>query len=235
MPLTENNYENFYLGNGAEYLIMSELFLLGVEAHKLNPDIGIDILVTNKAAIRFREKEEIQYHIQVKSSFLIKDEAKFYIHEDELNNLCSDKLSVTFFCYAEPVIKAEPQSFERGDHEPWWESEMASFDRHIYENEFHTVKLQGCLSAVDFKNIKINYIWLNCEQLKRAISEKYIYQTRKGKLYKLTINTKNGHPVIIGHKEIGSPVGEITNTYYLIKPCRGTGRLNGGDFLCEHY
>ena len=49
MPLSNQTFESFYMGNAAENKIMSELFFLGYEAFKLNPDIGLDILVTNKA------------------------------------------------------------------------------------------------------------------------------------------------------------------------------------------
>ncbi|PMY29434.1 hypothetical protein C1Y35_31910 [Pseudomonas sp. GW456-L14] len=236
MPITKNDFENFYLGNGAEHKIISELFLHGFEAHKFNPDIGIDILATNKAACHFLGKEEQQHHIQVKSTFLINGEAVFYINEQELDFLTGDDKAVLVLCYVSPVIMAEPQSFERGDFEPWWEGEMASFDRHIYENEFKNLKKSGCLSVVDFKQFNIDYIWLNKPQLKKAIDERYIYKSGGFDLYRMILSVNEGGSLQIkGETDIGSPVGEIRNIYYLLKNSRGHGRLASGDFLLEHY
>lgn len=236
MPITIDNFENFYLGSGAEHKIISELFLHGFEAHKFNPDIGIDILVTNKAACHFTNEEEQQHHVQVKSTFLIKGEAIFYIKEQELNFLTADDKAVVIFCYVSPVIRAEPQSFERGDFEPWREGEIASFEQHIYDNKFRLLKKSGCLSTIDFKRFDIEYIWLNSLQLKRAITEGYIYKGDSNDLYRMVLNTDEEHGLQMkGKTELGTPVGEIKNIYYFLKESRGRGRLASGDFLLEHY
>ena len=239
MPLTKENYENFYLGNGAEHKIMSELFLHGFEAHKFNPDIGIDILVTNKAFSRFKGLDEVSHHLQVKSVFLINGEASFFIDKDELSYLKNDKKAVLILCYFSPIIEAEPKSYDRGDYEPWWESQEASFMRHVYETDFQKIKNEGCLSQIDFKGFEMKYIWLNHAQIDRAIKEEFINYSHdyKGKhLYKLALKDKEDEGIsIIGKSEAGHPISEISNIYYLLKNSKSLGRLETGDFLIDHY
>lgn len=235
MPLTKENFENFYLGSGAEHKITSEIFLHGFEAHKFNPDIGIDLLVTNKASCQFHETEEISHHLQIKSTFLINGEARFFIKDDELNFLKADKRTTVVFCYFSPIIAAEPKSFDRGDFEPWWEKEEASFMRHLYETEFRNIKKEGCLSKLDFKGFKMNYIWLNNAQLNRAIDEGFIFNSHEN-LHKLTLTEKHDEPVtILSNEQNGYPISEIKNIYYLLKGSKSSDRLHHGDFLLDHY
>ncbi len=235
MPLTKKNFENFYLGSGAEHKIISEIFLHGFEAHKFNPDIGIDLLVTNKAFCQFHDAEEISHHIQIKSTFLIDGKARFFINSEELDFLKSDKRTTTVFCYFSPIIAAEPKSFDRGDFEPWWEKEEASFMRHLYETEFREIKKEGCLSKLDFKGFNMSYIWLNNTQLNRAIDEGFIFHSHEN-LYKLTITERREEATtILGKKENGHPIPEIKNIYYLLKNSKTSGRLYHGDFLLDHY
>ncbi|KAF1071791.1 MAG: hypothetical protein GAK45_00412 [Pseudomonas citronellolis] len=237
MPLTPDNYENFYLGTGAELQVMSELFLLGVEAHKLNPDIGTDLLVTNKAAQRYRDAAPCEYHVQVKSTFLVNQAASFYIAADELAALAADARTVLVLCYASPLIQAEPQSFERGDNEPWWEAEMASLDQHVYATDFVNAKRSGCLSTLDFKRLHLSYLWLNQRQLQRALQEGYFQDAAWADtpLCQLKLSLDEYGPTLHGAEDDGRPVAEIRNLYYLLKPSRGQHRLEGGDFLYEHY
>lgn len=234
MPLTKENYENFYLGNGAEHKVMSEAFLHGFEAHKFNPDIGIDLLITNKAFCQFHKADEISHYLQIKSTFLIYDQAQFFIKKDELTYLKEEKVTIVF-CYFSPIIEAEPKSFDRGENEPWRDSEEASFMVQLYEKEFSVIKKDGCLSKLDFKSFEMNYIWLNSTQLDRAISEGFIAYSHSD-LHKLVLTSSNKEGVsIIGKKQTGVVISEIKNIYYLLKKNRSSCRLNSGDFLLDHY
>lgn len=235
MPLTKDNYENFYLGNGAEHRIISELFLHGFEGHKFNPDIGIDILVTNKAFSQFHESNEAVHYLQVKATFLIDGEARFYIKESELEYLKSEDRLASIFCYFRPIIEAEPKNFDRGDFEPWWESEEASFMRHLYETEFRELRKMGCLSQLDFKGFDMGYIWLNNAQLIRAIEERFI-QPGQGEFWKLVLKSDEDDALVISGPDSDEvPVSEIENLYYMLKESKSSDRFAKGDFLVSHY
>jgi hypothetical protein len=235
MPLTKENYEHFYLGNGAEHKIISELFLHGFEAHKFNPDIGVDLLVTNRARRQFHDAEEVSHYLQIKSTFLINNQALFFLSPAEYDFLVADEKITAVFCYFSPVITAEPKSFDRGVDEPWWESEEASFMRHLYETEFAETKKERCLSQLDFKGFEMKYFWLNSAQLKKAVEERLFTKTKTG-LNMLKIEDGEDQSLrFVRLEERLDPAPEITNIYYLLKPSRSLGRLDSGDFLRDHY
>lgn len=53
MPITKENMQKFYRGAAAENIVASKALLHGFEAHKYNPDLGVDLLITNKARQKF--------------------------------------------------------------------------------------------------------------------------------------------------------------------------------------
>lgn len=234
MPITKDTYENFYLANGAEHKIMSEIFLHGFEAHKFNPDIGIDLLVTNKALRNFKGVEESTHYLQIKSTFLINGEAVFFIDKDELDFLKGDKNIAMVFCYFSPVIAAEPKSYDRGDFEPWRDSEDASFMMHLYETRFRELRKDGGLSQFDFKGFKMGYIWLNNKQLNKALDEGYIIHAYDN-LNKMVISDIEAEPLAVKGKDSnGHLISELKNVYYLLKENQTSSRLEDGCFLFEH-
>jgi len=248
MPLDKQNYENFYLGNGAEFKIMSEIYLLGYEAAKMNPDIGIDLLVTNKARSIFKGSEEIIQYLQIKSSFLIDSEAKFSINKEEMEFLISEEKLATVLCFFMPIIAAEPKSYDRGDFEPWRESLEAELETMNYKENFRDLRKKGCLSQIDFKSFDMGYIWLNNQQMKKAIDEKYfdLKKNIKDKSEYYEIKLRIEHLEFDGEKyetlnlidknnSVGTPISEIRNLYYLFKDNYTKNRIEIGDFLQEHY
>jgi len=244
MPLDKNNFEQFYLGNAAEHKIMSDLFFLSLESHKLNPDIGLDLLVTNKAICQFKNAKEIQHYLQIKSTFYINNCAKFYISENELKYLRDTDDVSTVFCYITPLIEETAKSFDRGDFEPWRESLDAEGEYHLYHNNFHEIKKDGCLSALDFKGFEMKYIWLNNKQLNTSFKDGYFKKLNKknnsDQLYYLELASDEDNMLTIVNNnttpiESETLISEVQNLYYLFNHSQTKDRLDGGDYLFSHY
>jgi len=237
MPLSNQTFESFYMGNAAENKIMSELFFLGYEAFKLNPDIGLDILVTNKAFSQFHKIPQIQHYLQVKSTFLINDTATFSLTQDDLDFLSNELDVTTVFCYIQPIIEATADSYSRGDHEPWRNALDAEAECIIYGSEsFKELKKTNCLSSLDFKGFQTGYIWLNSAQLLRAQEENIFspwVSNKSVKMQSMTIKLDKIDNCITINDYCVIP--EIKNIYYLLKESNTKKRLIDGDFLFEHY
>lgn len=236
MPITKSNFEQFYAGAGAEFKIISDLFLHGFEAYKPSPDIGFDILVTNKALSKFKGEVEFHKYLQVKSTFMVNNEVSFFLTDDEINCLiCDDNVS-TVFCYFKPCFDPDPQSFERGDFEPWMEDLEASYQENLYKNHFREIKREGCLTQLDFKQLQVEYFWLNNNQLRRAVNNGVFERLPDKDLYKMTVRAEDGFLYTSERGEYETMlVNEITKIYYMFNTCRGEQRLLDGDFLQAHY
>lgn len=234
MPIDETSYKNFYLGNGAEYHIMSELFLHGYEASKMTPDIGIDILVTNKARQYYEKKEEKSFYFQVKSTFLINDEAIFYLKEEELNFLISDPSIYLILCYFSPEIAADPKSLAPDNSDtPFFDELEAGWMKQAYEENFRELKRNGNQGVIEFKRFDLNYLWLNNKQIKRAMNEN-VFEKKSfdnAELMKLTIKVdKNAIEI----DQIGNVCPELQNIFYLLNGCSSSNKFNDGCFSIMH-
>ncbi|WP_426788013.1 hypothetical protein [Xanthomonas campestris] len=237
MPLAPDNYENFFLGTAAEFRIASEVYFHGFEASKYTPDFGVDLAVTNAARVRFKGEEPSFNYLQVKATFVINNAATFYLSTQELEYLRSRSEITTVFCCVIPQIVAHPQSFDRGDFEPWRPALDAELDQQNYDSHFAELRKQhGCLSALDFKSFGFEYFWLNVTQLNRSIEEKCweILSFPDSKVAKLGVR------ILDGAIELGSPeeslllVNETRNLYYRLKPNASTARLDTGAFAHGH-
>lgn len=237
MPLAPDNYENFFLGTAAEFRIASEVYFHGFEASKYTPDFGVDLAVTNAARVRFKGEEPSSHHLQVKATFVINNAATFYLSMQELDYLRSRPEITTVFCCVIPQLRAHPQSFDRGDFEPWRPALEAELDQLSYDRHFAALRKQhGCLSALDFKGFGFEYFWLNATQLDRSVAEQCwkILPSPDSAVAKLEVAIQDGAI------ELGSPegslrlVGETRNLYYRLKPNASTARLDGGAFAQVH-
>ncbi|WP_298694461.1 hypothetical protein [uncultured Sulfuricurvum sp.] len=237
MPLSNQTFESFYMGNAAENKIMSELFFLGYEAFKLNPDIGLDILVTNKAFSQFHKITQIQHYLQVKSTFLINGTATFSLTDDDLNFLSNGLDVTTVFCYIQPIIEATADSYSRGDYEPWRNALEAEGESIFYgSKDFKELKKTNCLSSLDFKGFQMGYIWFNSAQLLRAQEENIFspwVSDKNVKMQSITIKLNEISNCITINDQ--SVIPEIRNIYYLLKESSTKKRLTNGDFLFNHY
>jgi len=238
MPLHELNYENFFLGNAAEFWIASQVYFNGFEASKLSPDFGIDLLITNAARSKFKDEALSSRLLQIKSSFLVAGEAKIHVDPNELDYLASRAELATVFCFFTPVIEGHPQSFDRGDFEPWRESLDAQIDQMNYDAHFHVNKrTNGCLSAFDFKGFSFDYFWLNSVQLARSIEEHFWTDSKfQGKSVKTLSVIKHDAQILIQkNSEQCMLIGEVQNLYYWLNNNKSSYKLSCGAFIFDHY
>ena len=111
MYIVDENYRQFYFGTGVEYFFISQFYMMGVEAYKLNPDIGYDICVTNKGNARFKGDKSIDYFVQVKSAILVKNKTCFWIKKEDFEILMNDDKAVLICGMYKPIMRADPNSF----------------------------------------------------------------------------------------------------------------------------
>ena len=232
MPLDKNSYYNFYLGNCAEHYLMSELFFHGYEANKMSPDIGIDILVTNKARQYFQKEKAKLIYLQVKSTFLVNNKAVFFIKENELEFLLSDPSINTVFCFFIPKIEADPKSLKQDlSDTPWFEELEASWMCQMYAENFRDLRRNGELEVLEFKSFGFKYFWLNNAQLRKG-KEEGIFVSAFNNLVKLTVQVANS---VIEIDPVGAICPEISNIFYLLNGCYSQDRFNEGCFAYCHY
>lgn len=238
MPLDELNYENFFLGNAAEYWVASQLYFHGFEAGKYSPDFGIDLVVTNAARSKFKGEELWTRFLQIKSSFLVQGAARIYVDPGELDYLASESGISSVYCFFTPRIEGEPQSFDRGDFEPWRASLEAEMDQNFYDTHFHARKQEiGCLSSFDFKGFDLDYFWMNNRQLNRSIEEGFWSdEWVKGKHLKMLRAEKvEDEILLVNHVGKYPVIRETRNIYYLYKRSKSSDKVEQGAFNFDHY
>lgn len=89
MPIDSANWESFYQGAFAEHHISGLFYFYGFEAQKVSPDVGIDLIVTNLARVRFTGDAPLHAEVQVKSMLLDGTGAQVSISAQELEELCT--------------------------------------------------------------------------------------------------------------------------------------------------
>lgn len=109
MPITKDNYKNFYYGTGSEYFFISKFYMMGYEANKLNPDIGYDLLVTNKAKEIYEDQVKISFCVQVKSSIMVKEKTSFWIEMENFISLIKDPAAILLLAFYEPYLRQIPK------------------------------------------------------------------------------------------------------------------------------
>lgn len=238
MPLTSQNYENFFLGTAAEYRIASEVYFHGLEANKFTPDFGVDLIVTNAAQVHLKGASPFTHHLQVKATFVVQSCATFYLGDDELRMLLAQPDLSCVFCCVIPCIEAHPQSFERGDFEPWRPALDAELDQRAYDAHFNALRQQhGCLSAIDFKGSDFCYFWLNTRQLQRSVDEGcWAAAPSIAVAMRMRATLKDDTMRLASTQgECVQLVREVQNLYYLLKLNASSAKLAAGAFALEHY
>lgn len=243
MPISKDNYKNFYYGTGSEYYFISKFYMLGYEAYKLNPDIGYDLLVTNKAKELHEGQEKVDFCVQVKSSIMVKENTSFWIEMENFVTLINDPTAVLLLAYYEPVFKVDPKSFDYfymlSDF-PWSDD----IDKEIMQQnimDYHSMTIEERNRIFRFNDFNYEYLWINSKQINRLNDEAYFYDiSRNGKDYKaLNINrdreTNNLSIINPKNKCNYGVVPEIRNLYYLVNDCRSKAELIKGKCLWEHY
>lgn len=239
MPLTAQNYENFFLGAAAEYRIASEIYFHGFEATKYTPDFGIDLGVTNAAQMHLKGASARSHALQIKAAFVLNGSARFYMRGEDMTHVIGRDDMSCVFCCVTPHIQAHPQSFHRGDFEPWRSSLDAEMDQRAFDQDFAALRKQhGCLSAIDFKGFDFEYFWFNARQLKRSVDDGYWAPAAwAGEDVQHLQVVLDGDAI-----EIASPRGdrlrlvpEVRNLYFLLKDNASSFKLAAGAFALDHY
>lgn len=244
MPITIENYRNFYFGTSAEFQIMSEVFLLGHEASKLTPDAGFDLIVTNKARQRFENSKPSCFYLQIKFAFEIDKNIRFYINRNEFDLLCADDSAVAVFCYAQPEIAYDPRSFDQRHIQSdmhWEQQNQKDFDRLVYDSKWSPPYGNDLLKkhikngSVEIRRTATRYFWLNNKQLQRAKCEQAFTLIKNKDLLMLSLQSnQDGSAAIVfrGYKERLCP--ELFDIRYAISGCHGSKVFHDGNYLVAH-
>jgi hypothetical protein len=196
MPLIEDSFENFYRGNSAENIVSSQIFFHGFEAHKFNPDFGVDLLVTNKARQKFLGESSLELSVQVKSSLAVKERASIAINKEEFAHLMKQINPVLTSIIFEPEFIGEPSrhyyldSYSQTLHsmDEWLDKVWAEQQ---YHSQFNVPKsrdkeeyLKNKKAANNFAldGYKSTLFWLNRIQLNKALDLRVLQEgSGKGK------------------------------------------------------
>ena len=234
MPLTDEFFENFYRGNAAEQIVSSQVFIHGFEAHKFNPDFGVDLLVTNKARQKFLSETPKEINIQVKSSLVVKNRASIKIKKEELEHLLEHDNPVLVSVLFEPEFIGNPSQREYldsyaqtiHDMDEWLDKSWAEQQ---YHSQFDTLKSHDkeqylknrrAANNLELDGYKSSLFWLNKNQLKTAL-EAGILQDGKGNgkdNYYLNFNKEESEywQFISDKNDVYFPLIEITYLSYLL-------------------
>ena len=235
MPINLENCESFYQGAFAEHHISSLFYLYGYEAHKVSPDMGIDLIVTNFARARFKGKPPLHNEIQVKSVLLDANGAYTTMSAEEL-----DYLSVGEHRYCVFVILhglsgglVDPQSFERGDDPDASNLVDRDIQRYIEQQaatEGRSRRRQGWLSIHDFGHVDVTPFWLHSSQMKR-MRDTGKWKQRPDGSFGLAIDLKD-ETVYVDDIPL---ISELHNIRYIVENCRAGSRIREGDLSIYDY
>lgn len=253
MPLTEDNYRKFYRGSSAEYYVTSKAYFHGFEAHKYNPDFGLDLAISNKARRQYYNEESKQLDLQVKSSLVVKNKAMFYLREEEIEFLLSQEQAATVFCMFDSMIFQSPEVYHNRDsaisdihrnedhlvsslrkqtYDKQFEKTMMTFNGEEYECDQNIIDGR----RLDVDDVKVTLIWLNKKQLTKAIEEGFILKIldkyeESSYIYMLSLYKKDNDCFIFEKgKNKYVPHPEISSLSYLLFGCAGGSALNKEEF-----
>lgn len=222
------------MDNCAEHIVTSQIFFHGFEAHKFNPDFGVDLLVTNKARQKFLGEISKEISIQVKSSLVVKERASIAIDKEEFAHLMKQNNPVLTFVLFEPEFIGEPSrhfhldSYAQTLHsmDEWLEKTWAD---QLYNSQFNIPKSKDRVEFLKNKkaagNLELNgyksrLFWLNKNQLNKALSLGVLQEGKgngKSNYYLNLAKTDDGewHFKSVGQSE-HFPYIEISHLSYLL-------------------
>jgi hypothetical protein len=234
MPITKSNWGNFFQGAFAEHHVCSLFYLYGYETHKVSPDIGIDLLVTNVARTRFLGEAKIIVEVQVKSAISDASGAMVAMDSDELDYLCTgDDRYCVFVIFTGLRAYFDPMSFERGD-DP---DAANAVDRDIWNMWEHRasvegrkMKSRGELSLCDFSDTDITVFWLHSSHMRRLRDGQKFVRLAEGR-FGLKIQKVNS----IVYVEDLPLIAELRNLRFVVGKCKAHSRLREGHMTYDDY
>lgn len=234
MPIDHENCESFYQGAFAEHHICSLFFFYGYEAQKISPDVGIDLMVTNLARVRFHGEAPLHAEVQVKSVLLDENGAYASIFAEELEYLSTGDHRYCVFVVLHGLRGGvDPESFERGDDHDASNAVDRDVLRHMEQraaSEGRACRRQGVLSIHDFNHVDLKAFWLHSSQMRR-MRDSGMWQRRQDGSFSLKIDLEGSSVVVAGIRLIP----ELNDVHYIVRRCRAGDRIRKGDLSMDDY
>ena len=235
MPINLKNCESFYQGAFAEHHISSLFYLYGYEAQKVAPDIGIDLMVTNLARVRFKGEAPLHNEVQVKSILLDANGAYASMSAEELNYLSIGEHRYCVFVILHGLVGSllDPQSFERGDDpdaSKLIDRDIQSYIEQQAAADARSHRRQGWLSIHDFGHVDVTPFWLHSSQMKR-MRDMNNWRQRPDGSFGLMIDLKNA-TVYVDNIPL---ISELLDIRYIVENCRAGNRIRKGELSMDDY
>ena len=234
MPITRDNWENFFQGTFAEHHVCSLFYFYGYEVLRGSPDVGIDWVVTNLARVRFNDDAPLHAEIQVKSALLDQSGAFVAMPADEIDFLCSGEQRYCVFVLLSNLRgSTDPGSYERGDDPDASMALDREIMRHVERRAFEegrTLKRQRVMSIYDFSSVDVTLFWLHSSHLRRLRDERLLKDMgndRRG----LQIDVIDGSVSVAGV----ALIPELCDLSYIVRYCRAGHRIRRGHMSILDY
>lgn len=233
MPINYKNCESFYQGSFAEHHISSLFFFYGYEAQKVSPDVGIDLIVTNLARVRFQEEAPLHAEVQVKSVLLDANGAYAYMSSEELEYLSTGEHRYCVFVILYGLRGGvDPRSFVCGDPDASKavDQDIMSYMEDRAAKNGRTLRREGALSIQDFNHVELQSFWLHSSQMQRLRNEG-MWQKKLDDSFGLKINLEGSSVVVAGIHLIP----ELTEVRYIVEPCHADYKIRNGALSMDDY
>lgn len=234
MPIDHQNCEGFYQGAFAEHHICSLFYFYGYEAQKASPDVGIDLLVTNLARVRFQGENPLYAEIQVKSALLDANGAYATMSSEELEYLSTGEHRYCVFVLIHGLRGCvDPESFERGDDPDASNAVDRDFLRQAEQQaaaDGRALRRNGALSIHAFSHADLESFWLHSSQMKR-MRDDGMWNAREDGSFGLKISMEDSCIVLAGIHLIP----ELSHVHYIVSHCRAGDRIRRGDLSMHDY
>lgn len=233
MPIDHANCESFYQGAFAEHHICSLFYFYGYEALKFSPDVGIDLMVTNLARVRFQGEAPLRAEVQVKSVLLDANGAYASIPAEEFEYLSTGDHRYCVFVILHGLRGSmDPESFERGDDPDASNAVDRDMLKHMEQcaaSQGRAFRRQGVLSIHDFNHVDLKVFWLHSSQM-RKMRERGMWQPQDDS-FGLKIDLDGSSVVVAGIRLIS----ELNDVRYIVKRCCAGDRIRKGDLSMGDY
>lgn len=231
MPITQKNCELFYQGSCAELHVASLFYFAGYEAQKINPDIGVDLTITNLARERFNNDPPRVAQVQVKSALMDSTGASVAILEEELDFLCnSDDRYCVFVLFHDLSNKLDNDSFNLYVElvDKFIDLDVASYEEQRAAKSGRGLRASGELSIHNFSGYKATVFWLNSKQMKRAKDEGLWVRGESD--YRISIEVREG-AIFLGNTPL---VPELSEVRYIMRAAKSQADFRAGKFSIDH-
>lgn len=234
VPIDQKSCESFYQGSFAEHHICSLFYLYGYEAQKISPDVGIDLMVTNLARVRFQGEDPLYAEVQVKSVLLDATGAYAIMSAEELEYLSTGEHRYCVFVIIHGLCGyVDPASFERGDDPDASNAvdrDILRYTEQCAAANGRALRRSGALSIHDFHHVDLESFWLHSSQMKRMRDDD-IWQEREGGSFGLKIRLDDSSVVVAGVRLIP----ELSCVPYILRRCHAGDRIRKGHLSMNDY